>query len=120
MTRDEFQAFYEAGPDALFALFEHMQATIAALTARVQHLENQLATKSHNSSKPPSSDGLGKKTKSRREKSGKKPGGQPGHPGQTLRMVAHPHHTVPHGPAGCPACGAPLADVPATHVEARQ
>jgi transposase len=120
MTRDEFQAVYEAGPEAVWALFEHMQATIVALTARVQQLENQLATRSHNSSKPPSSDGLAKKTKSRREKSGKKSGGQPGHPGQTLLMVADPHHTVCHFPAQCPCCGETLADVVATQVERRQ
>jgi len=90
------------------------------LTARVQHLENQRATKSHNSSKPPSSDGFDKKTKSRREKSGKKAGGQPGHPGQTLRMVPNPHHTVPHFPDRCPCCGEALADVEATDVKARQ
>ena len=120
MTRDEFQAVYDAGPEALFALFEQMQATIAALTARVQQLENQLATRSHNSSKPPSSDGLGKKTKSRREKSGRKPGGQSGHPGRTLEMVAHPHHTVCHFPAQCPCCGEALTDVAATDVERRQ
>jgi transposase len=120
MTRDEFQVVYDAGPEAVFALMEQMQATMVALSARVAHLENQLATNSHNSSKPPSSDGLGKKTKSQREKSGKKPGGQPGHPGQTLRMVAHPHHTVRHSPEWCPCCGEPLAEVPVTHVEARQ
>jgi transposase len=120
MTRDEFQALYDTGPEALFALFEQMQATILALTARVQQLENQLATKSHNSSKPPSSDGLGKKTKSRREKSGKKPGGQAGHPGRTLSMVAEPDHTVCHFPEVCPCCGEALADVAATEVERRQ
>jgi transposase len=120
MTRDEFQAVYDVGPEAVFAHFERMQATIAALTAHVQQLENQLATKSHNSSKPPSSDGLAKKTKSRREKSGNKPGGQPGHPGRTLAMVADPDHTVCHFPEQCPGCGEALADVPATDVERRQ
>jgi len=120
MTRDEFQAVYDAGPEAVWALFERMQATIAALTARVQQLENQLATKSHNSSKPPSSDGLGKKTKSRREKSGKRPGGQAGHPGRTLTMVTDPDRTVSHFPAVCPCCGEPLAAVAATDVERRQ
>jgi transposase len=120
MTRDEFQAVYDAGPEAAFALFACMKATIDALTARVQHLENQLATKSHNSSKPPSSDGLAKKTKSRREKSDKKPGGQPGHPGRTLEMVADPHHTLCHFPDQCPGCGETLADVAATDVERRQ
>jgi transposase len=127
MTRDEIRAVYEAGPDAVIALVERLlvvvaeqQAAISQLTARVAQLENQLATNSHNSSKPPSSDGLGKKTKSRREQSGKKPGGQPGHAGQTLRMVAHPHHTLRHAPERCRCCGEPLADVPPTDVEARQ
>jgi transposase len=120
LTRDEIRAVYDAGPEAVIALIEQMQATIAALTARVQHLEDQRATKSHNSSKPPSSDGLAKKTKSRREKSGKKPGGQPGHPGHTLEMVAHPQHTLCHVPDQCPCCGEALADAAATQVERRQ
>lgn len=120
MTRAEFQAVYDAGPEAAFALFERMQAAIVALSARVKQLEDQLATKSHNSSKPPSSDPLGKKTKSRREKSGKKPGGQPGHRGQTLRMVADPQHTVRHFPEQCPGCGASLEAVAVTDVERRQ
>jgi transposase len=134
MKRAEIQAVYDAGPKAVIALVETLLATVARqqvlieqqqaartqLSARVAQLEHQLATQSHNSSTPPSSDGLGKKTKSRREKSGKKPGGQPGHPGQTLRMVAQPAHTVRHDPERCPDCGEPLADVPATDVEARQ
>src|SRR5258707_541349 len=66
----------------------HQREQIAALVARVQELEARLAKDSHNSSKPPSSDGLGRKTKSLRRKSGKKPGGQVGHHGETLRAVA--------------------------------
>lgn len=127
MTRDESQAVYDAGPEAVITLVERLlgliaeqQAAITQLTARVQHLENQLATRSHNSSKPPSSDGFAKQTKSRREKSGKKPGGQPGHPGRTLEMVAHPDHTICHFPEQCPCCGEALADVAATEVERRQ
>jgi hypothetical protein len=84
LTRDAIPAIDDAGPEAVLALIEPMQATLAALTARVQHREDQLATRRHNSSQPPSSDGLAQKTKSRREKSAKKPGGQRGHPGRTL------------------------------------
>jgi transposase len=141
MTRAEIQAVYDAGPEAVITLVEALLATIAQqrvliaqhqatieqqqaaitqLTVRVEHLERQLATNSHYSHKPPSSDGLAKKTKSRREKSGRKPGGQPGHPGRTLEMVADPHHTVPHAPERCPSCGGTLADVEATEVERRQ
>lgn len=134
MTRAEIQAVYDAGPEAVIALVESLLATVArqqalidqqqaaltALTARVQHLENQLAIRSHNSSKPPSSDGFAKKTKSRREKTGKKPGGQAGHPGRTLEMVAHPDHIVDHCPTHCPGCGEALAAVAATDLERRQ
>src|SRR5690348_7992563 len=58
------------------------------LGARVQELEARLAKDSHNSGKPPSSDGLARKTKSLRRRSGKKAGGQLGHRGETLHLVA--------------------------------
>ncbi len=64
MTRDEIRAVYEAGPEAVITRVEQLLATMAALAARVQQLENRLATRSHNSSKPPSSDGFAKKTQS--------------------------------------------------------
>jgi transposase len=127
MTRPEIQAVYEAGPEAVFTLVESLLATIAQqqaaldqLTARVQHLENQLAQKSHNSHKPPSSDGPGKKTQSQRGKSENPPGGQRGHPGRTLRMTEHPDHTVRHFPERCSCCDQDLTALPATDVEARQ
>src|SRR5829696_2923225 len=108
MTRDEILAVYHAGPEAVIALVEHLlallaqqQATIDRLDARVRELEARLGQNSRNSSKPPSSDGLGKKTKNRRAKSGKKPGAQPGHPGHTLALVDDPNETIPHSPACC-------------------
>ena len=75
--------------------------------ARIKHLEGQAAKDSHNSSKPPSTDGFKepiRKTASLREKSGKKSGGQPGHPGNTLRMVEQPDHTVLLRPHRCEHC----------------
>src|SRR5260370_39345098 len=86
------------------ALGEQLQA----LAARVQELEGRLAKDSRNSSKPPSSDGLGRKPKSLRQKSGKQPGGQPGHRGRHLRLVATPDHGVTHRPATCGTCHEPL------------
>jgi transposase len=62
---------------------------------------------SSNSGKPPSSDGLKKpvRVKSLRERSGKRPGGQNGHKGETLRQVADPNEVVNHCPSACSSCG---------------
>ena len=67
----------------LFPLIEQVRQ----LTARVAELEARLSKDSHNSSKPPSSDGLTKKTRSLRVASGAKPGGQFGRVGKTRSGV---------------------------------
>jgi transposase len=82
----------------------------ATLKARVLELEGQAGANSRNSSKPPSSDGLGKPApKSLRRPTGRRPGGQTGHEGQTLRQVEDPDVVVVHEPASCGRCGADLA-----------
>ncbi len=127
MTRAQIQAVYDAGPEAVIAWVQQLldtltqqQAAIAQLSARVQHLEARLAKDSHNSSKPPSSDAPAHKTKSQRKPTGRPPGGQPGHPGHTLRMVDTPDRTLSDCPPACVACGTPLADVLPSQVERRQ
>ena len=69
-----------AEKDALIlAQFEQLKLMIAqvqTLSARVRELEVRSRKDSHNSGKPPSSDGLSKKPKSLRQSSGRKPGGQ--------------------------------------------
>lgn len=88
--------------ELILALFSQ----VAALTAKVAELEGRLALNSHNSSKPPSTDGLNKpKPKSLRQ-AGKKPtGGQQGHKGHTLARVEHPDHIESHSPPShCTAC----------------
>ena len=97
-----------------------LEAVVVELRARVAELEGRLATDSHNSSKPPSSDGLKKRTRSLRQPSGKKPGGQPGHPGHRLEPVDRPDRVVVHAPAACAACGRSLADTAAAAAERRQ
>src|SRR5947209_19373614 len=71
---------------------------------RLGEVEGKLAKDSHNSSKPPSSDGLGRKRGSLRMKSGKKAGGQAGHPGRTLVAVETPDEVVSHRPVACQHC----------------
>ena len=84
-----------------------LRDTIAVLLARVAELERRLGLNSSNSGKPPSSDGMKKppRTTSLREPSGRKPGGQKGHPGSTLRRTEHPDAIIDHLPGTCPDCG---------------
>ena len=106
----------------LVSRVQSLEGLNAALLARIQELEARLSKDSHNSSKPPSSDGLAKKpsTKSLRQKGNKPSGGQPGHPGSTLRMSKDPDHVVPHSPPLCPDCGISLENEPFSEGERRQ
>ena len=88
---------------------------IVRLVERVETLERRLGLNSGNSGKPPSSDGLKKprakrRTRSQRDKSGRKPGGQPGHTGETLRRSEHPDRVEDHVPAACEGCGSSLSE----------
>ena len=108
---------------ALHAQNAELRATIAVRNARIADLERQLGLNSGNSGKPPSSDGLKKKparVRSLRERSGKKPGGQQGHPGKTLSRTETPDATIDHFPEICPGCGGPLNEAMATGHTARQ
>lgn len=134
MTREEILAVYACGPEAVVALVQALwsrietqqqqiqaqQAQIEALTGRVKALEDGLAKDSHNSSKPPSSDIKKPKTRSQRTSRGKPPGGQPGHPGETLRMRETPDQVLVHSPTECVACGTSLWEVAGRGYERRQ
>lgn len=99
-------------PEARIAELEAENAAlrerVELLAARVEELQARLAKDSHNSSKPPASDGLKRKPKSLRQRSGKKAGGQLGHRGETLRLVAVPDAVVEHRPPTCAHCQAAL------------
>jgi transposase len=131
--RDGVLQAYQQGPEAVVELVARLMAEVAAhlesVSARVATLEAEnaalrarLATNSRNSSQPPSSDGPGVKPqpKSLRRPSGRKPGGQPGHVGHTLRLVDDPDEVQVHSPARCLACGERLEWTPATRRERRQ
>jgi transposase len=98
----------------LQATIAEQQKTITELRASVMQLEARLAANSTNSNRPPSSDGLKKgppKPRSLRRRSGKKPGGQPGHPGTTPMWENNPDQIVIHAPPSvCDACNAPLPE----------
>ena len=129
LSRDEILAIYRAGPEAMVALVEKLWATqvtleqqVQVLAARVAELEARLNQDSHNSHQPPSSDGPAKRprTRSLRQRSGKKSGGQAGHPGVTRALVDDPDVVIPHMPTVCVGCGAALESVPEAGRERRQ
>lgn len=122
---------YEELADLVVAqsrVIEQFGAEIAELRAdderlRVENaeLKRRLGMNSTNSSQPPSSDGLVKPAwKSLRGKSGRKPGGQAGHPGSTLTPVAVPDEVVRHEPTACGGCGGGLVDAVEIGVTRRQ
>ena len=78
----------------------------ALLKAEIAELKARLDSNSHNSNKPPSSDGYKKKTvKPALPKSkGSKQGGQNGHKGHTLKQVEAPDKIVICTPGVC-TCG---------------
>lgn len=109
-----------AQKDEIIRMLFPLIAQVQRLSARVAQLEAQLSKDSHNSSKPPSSDGLAKKSNSPNVPSGKKPGGQFGRTGKTLERVSHVDTVIDHPlPQHC-ACGALLADSPVQLHEQRQ
>ena len=112
----------EPSREELIALIAAQAAELSALRARLAELERRLGLNSNNSGKPPSSDGLKKppRVSSLRESSGKKTGGQKGHPGKTLRRTETPDATIDHFPAVCAACGAALTAETASDHVARQ
>lgn len=106
----------------LEAAVAQRDALIESLRAENAELRRQLGQDSRNSSKPPSTDSPFTKPapKSLRRRSGRKPGGQPGHPGTTLRQIADPDEVVVHEPHACRDCGAGLAGRPVTALTRRQ
>lgn len=97
VTRDEQVA-------GLVSLAENLKAQLAELKAR-------LGSTSRNSSKPPSSDGTEVPKRRGRPKTGRKRGGQAGHPAATRPLA--PAEDVTHfevvWPPSCGQCGQKLA-----------
>lgn len=117
---DSQEASAPVSPEAIIAA---QHAVILELQKRIAELERKLGLNSSNSGKPPSSDGLKKKparVSSLRERSGKKPGGQPGHPGRTLSRTETPDVTVDHFPSTCEGCSAALSEADANGYTSRQ
>lgn len=78
---------------------------VEELSQTIKELTEKKNKNSRNSSKPPSTDGYNKpEPKSLRKPSGKKPGGQTGHDGSYLKVMAKPDETISHMPSKCEGC----------------
>lgn len=101
---------------------ETAEKLIHGLKVEIKQLKEQLVVKnSGNSSKPPSTEIFPpKRTVSLRKASGRKPGGQPGHSGSTLKMVADPDVIDKRIPSYCKQCGTDLSDTPEEFIGKRQ
>lgn len=77
------------------------------LNSEVKDFRLKLDQDSHNSSKPPSSDPVWKRSSRKSVKSNKKrkPGGQKGHKGYKLKKIEQIDHRVIHKLTNCPECG---------------
>src|SRR6266700_1598582 len=116
---EELEQSHQANQDLREGLKQAIQA-IEYLQERVKALEGQQAKDSHNSSLPPSSDRFVRAPKSLRTKSGKKPGGQPGHRGHHLRQVEMPDEILIHPVLCCEQCHHDLRTQAADLPERRQ
>ena len=120
MTGEERIAHLEAENAALRAEVKALRKQLARVLALQPERKGPLRKDSHNSSKPPSTDGPTRKTRSQRIPSGRKTGGQRGHPGSTLSMVEQPDEVLHHRPARCTSCQHPLEGVAGEVIERRQ
>lgn len=97
-----------------------LRCQMEKLTEENQDLRDRLSKtnkpgkNSSNSSTPPSKENMRaeaeRRTKTLRRPSGKKPGGQPGHKGGTLRLTDSPDCVEEDAPSFCTNCGHDLSD----------
>jgi transposase len=112
-SREQLWRWHQADPRGLVDYAFELQA-------EVRRLRDAAAQNSRNSSRPPSTDRPEQpKPKSLRKRSGRKPGGQPGHPGRTLELSDPPQHLQIHSLREC-ACGEDLSREPALDFQRRQ
>jgi transposase len=102
---------WERTPPEAQAYILHLEARVATLETTVQALLEQLHQDSRTSSRPPSSDPpTSLRQRRRRLPSGRRPGGHPGHRGETRTVmpVAEVEKVITLKPASCARCQQPL------------
>jgi transposase len=118
-TREKFVELCRTNSERAADILVSMSNAVTLLEGRVTQLEQQTKQDSHNSNKPPSSDGMKRTISSTRTKSNRPSGGQHGHKGTTLAMTKTPDKTIEHTLERC-ACGCSLKHVKVRRKHRRQ
>src|SRR5438105_939269 len=105
---EEAAQYEEYTKEELIQIIVDLKQTIAELKKEREALKPPVPKDSTNSSIPSSKDLL-RRTRSQREKSGKKAGGQQGHPGHQRERHPHPDAIVMVQALHCADCGASLS-----------
>src|SRR5438067_2018692 len=87
-----------------------LERRVAELEATVQDLTTRLGTNATNSGTPPSANPPGAPKPVIKEATGRRPGGQPGHPPRLKRRLPPErlHKVIPFVPTHCERCREPL------------
>jgi hypothetical protein len=117
---EEVAKYKQFTKEELIGIIRDQNQTIRELSQAIMELKKEIEALKHpvgkdstNSSIPSSKD-LIPRTRSQREKSGKKAGGQPGHEGHHRERHPHPDKIVMVQASHCANCGTSLADVKGT------
>ncbi len=104
---EEAARYEEYTKEELIQIIVDLKQTIGDLKKEIEALKPPVPKDSTNSSIPSSKDRI-PRTRSQREKSGKKPGGQQGHLGHHRERNPHPDAIVMVQASHCRGCGASL------------
>ncbi len=112
-------------PENIHSIITALILEVNELKAENKELKRRLAKyetpkNSSNSSIPPSKDENRPQRRSLREKTGRKPGGQRGRKGNTLKMVPIPDIIKKHVADYCNCCGSDISEVTAEFAGKRQ
>ena len=110
---EERTQYQQCSKDDLIEIIMDRDRTIADLKKEVEALKHPVRKNSTNSSIPSSKE-LIPRTRSQREKSGKKSGGQLGHVGHHRERNRHPGRIVLVQASHCGRCGASLCGIEGT------
>lgn len=110
---EEAAQYDQCTKEELIRIILDQNRVIEGLKKELEASKPKVAKDSTNSSIPSSKE-LIPRTRSQREKSGKKPGGQQGHVGNHLERNLHPDAIVKVQASHCAGCGASLSEIEGT------